>query len=418
MVLVAPVAAGIVRKFWPAQPPWIEGVPNLLILPALLLPNPGKRKLPPLIGTPIIALCIFTLVYALAAAAVSPFLGAAVVITRILPLGLVWLGYRAVRSSDDLVWLARRLVVVTFASTPAAAWTFFQGSEMLPSVFLPIETVLTTGKYWRSGVEMFSGLLTTPWILSHTAFAVAGISLAAIRKGSLPSVGRWLSLGYVLSLFLLYMSARRGLFFGALLATAMGSVLFTRGRRKTAFPLGLLIVLLFVLVQLDASSFVKSRYQSGSFESRGELFRDDPLSGRLDAVFVPLLFYWIDNAPFGSYLGAAGPEGWSTSPVGRSGESVEVGAAQLVAETGIMGLAVFVLCVVGAWIATLRVAMGAQHDAAHAVGVLFAFAVVLFITYLGKELLSLCNPSMGQYMFWTELGIAASLAAVRVSEPK
>jgi hypothetical protein len=133
------------------------------------------------------------------------------------------------------------------------------------------------------------------------------------------------------------------------------------------------------------------------------------LWNRFNDVFLEFWIFWFKEAPFGNYLGFAGPE---ANALGiRTHEAisgnVEVGAAQLMAETGLLGSLGFPLIIISMILAISSRARGTNVEGA--VLTLVMFMGSLFALYYMKEISILVGLWVATLTFWATPGICAAL---------
>lgn len=408
--LLAPAGAGLLRKVAPGQPAALEPAAIGMVLLAIAWLVTQRRMLPKWVRRPLLFWAYFQLLYALLAIAVDWRIGVAATLIRIAPMAMAPIAYAALRSSEDLressVWVAG----LAAAMVPFGLLVALFGQDAVPFFLQPIRALIELGRTNRSGVPGFAGVFSTFHVLGLSMMAVFYLALANVAQAEADRrpTTRWWVLALA-ALALVYLSTRRGAFLGA----AIGLVVYLLQRRR--IPRRWLVtagVVVLAAVALEFYGFAVDQGRLG--RSRSELllqaFSAVEIAFRVAEVFLPHFWMWLRLVPFGTFLGAAGPEGsamgWDILDRFTT-DLVEVGAAQLLLE---MGWAGGILMPVVVMLLMWRIHRQSRGLRCHrAVTLLATYQGAFFGLYYLKELSAMTTVSMAQLIFWAVPGIAAAL---------
>ena len=403
-VLLAPVAFSTVRKLVPGQPSFLEigGVFAVAGAGVWLL---TRRRMPPQwVTVPLLVWAYFQLVYAALAMQVDWRVGVLSTMTRIMPLLMAAVAYAGIRTLKDFDRIGRWATGVIIVMLPIALLAALFGNEALPEWLRPIEAL--GGKTVRGGFPAVAGIFSTQHVMGLSLLAIFFLALsnAAIAESVRRPSTRWLAAAAG-ALLLVYLSTRRA----ALMAAFVGLVVFVATRRRAAAVIIAVVGLVGVAVLLDQYGS-SAEWATGGFDRRTQLILAWDMRERLVGIFGRLFWLWLQEMPMGTFLGFAGPE--TTALVGkrlyaRTFTSVEVGGAQLLAETGLIGaLLLPVVVVVLAGQAFIRSRGLRCH---RAITMLVLFQATFFGIYYLKELTAMTGGSLAHLFFWAVPGIAAAL---------
>ena len=406
LVILAPAAAGLLRKFWPGQPVFIETLPIAAILMGFLWALPRARDFPSYIALPLAIWFGIQGIYTIPALMEHPVLGVASFMVRTIPLMMPIIAFAAIRSIKDLHSVALTLGVISLFALPVGLFAGIWGEDGLPYWLRSIETFSFGGSARRAGLPALSFIFSTPAVLSTTVGANAFLALAAIRSQELsPTWRRVLWIIAIGSLLLLFLSTRRGMF----LVGVVGFLsLFWGNRTKSklnAKTIVYAVLALIVFLLINSLGEIEDNFHT----SRLDFVISIDLWSRFNDIFLEFWLFWFRESPFGNYLGFAGPE---ANALGiRTHEAisgnVEVGAAQLMAEMGILGSLGLPLIIVGMGLALYGRARGTSVEGT--VLTLVAFMGAIFALYYLKEISILLGLWVGTLTFWSTPGICAAL---------
>lgn len=416
--LFSPVLFGLLRKFLPGQPSYIEALsvfPILLVI--LLLGGKIFPKGEPFKSVSFLLLLWVTLqiIFAFLSAFDDFRVGLVSIFTRVVPVFLAWISYYLIKTKKDFILVSKYLTGLSVILLPLGLLAAVVGNSALPLWLRPIDKIVELGRDFRSGVQSISLIFTSQWIFSVSLLAILFLGLSNLilayktRKSTL-----WWWFANMSSLLLLYLSTRRAMFIAGVVGFFF-MILFLnfQGRKKY------IQILVFAVLVISAISYIDQvGYLSGKSASiRTEWFfnvRELSLEDRINGVFFPIVKNWISISPFGNYLGFAGPESRAlgVSAYLKYSPVVEVGAALLVAEMGILGLVAFPLINLSIVIIIWKQAR--KTDIKFPIMMLLLFFVIYFVLFFTKELLDLANVSIGQFFYWSVIGLSSAL--VRVSQ--
>lgn len=405
IVILLAAVSGLARKYVPGQPSWVEVLPSLAVIAVYVsLRNPARGAPSWFLG-PLKLLVCFQLVYALLGVNENWKVSGIAVFTRLAPMLLVVVAYRAGKDPDCVRTNAKVLAYIVLAQVPGAVLTLLGQASRLPSAFLPIYSVIESGKASREGVVAYSGLFSTPWLAGTGVLACVYACLQGVQVEVSRLKRQLYWWGAASGLILLYVSTRRG-------ALVMGAMAFVvpllAGRRRAVRHLAMLAVLAILAFYLLSSEAAPTG--PGSYQSRMQFIEDVSATERITDVFLPIVEHWAEDRPWGSYLGCYGPEAvpllgsWRD----RGLYPIEVGAALLIAETGIFGAALYVALLASIWIGGW-LARDKKQNRSLAM-LLLGYQLCYFTLFFSKESLALSNVSLGQFMFWITLGLYGSVA--------
>lgn len=346
---------------------------------------------------PLLAWVVFQCVYLMLAAFYDIRVVPLAFLTRILPIAMAALAYVTCRGREDFTTLSRMLGLIMLGIVPVALFFLVFGNDRLPALLQPSEAYMETGKMMRQGVEKFAGPFPTPSVLANTCIAVVYFSMAGVTIRRNDPFFWTSALG---ALLVAYASGRRGAFYLAALAVPISLLTTRKGRGRVVVWAVLAFGALYIADRISVVEDV------GTYHTRSDLFLDADLGERLQGVFLPFTYHWAKTRPAGTFLGYAGREG-AVFRVGVKGTPVEVGAAQIAAEMGILGLILFPAVLGLLWLRILKRARGTP--AWQPVLMLVCFQAAYFVLYFTKELTSMLALSIGQLMFWAVPGLCAGL---------
>ncbi len=408
--LLAPAGAALLRKIAPGQPTFLEisGIAAVLAGGVWVLLR--RKRLPHWVLIPLLVWAYFQLVYAAFALAVDWRVGVAATVTRIAPMLMAGIAFAAIRNADDFRRAVHWVGVLAVAMVPIGLLVVAFGDDLLPLWLRPIMDLEALRRTERMGVLAVVGVFTTQSVMSMSMLAVTFLALAAAAlaeaEGRAP--GKWW-LFAASATALVFLSTRRGAFIAAVLG--VGAYVITREKVPTKLVLGGTAAV--------AAGIVAERL--GSLGTRWGVGRGDLLLDALDLtaqvpfrlyeIFGRLFIAWVLDAPFGNYLGFAGPEADALIGRARLEDNIvsvfEVGGAQLLAETGILGAILMPLIVVLLIWQMRRQSVGLRCHGA--INLLVFYQALFFALYYLKEESVMTGVSMGVLTFWAVPGIAAAL---------
>jgi hypothetical protein len=408
--LLAPAGAAVLRKVVPGQPTYLEIGGIIAVLGGGVWVVLRRKRLPHWVLIPLLVWAYFQLVYAAFAVSVDWRVAAAATLTRIAPMLMAGIAFASLRNGEDFRRAVFWLGSLAVAMVPIALMIVAFGDSILPFWLRPILALEELSRNERKGILAVSGVFTTQSVMAMSMLAVVFLALAAaaLAEAEDRPPGQWWVFA-TSATALVFLSTRRGAFLAAVLG--IGAYVLTREKVPTKLVLGgTAAVAGGILVERLGS--LGTRWGI----SRGDLLLDaldlsTQIPFRLYQVFGRLFIAWVLEAPFGTYLGFAGPEGDALVGRGRLADYIvsvfEVGGAQLLAEMGILG-AILMPVIVAILIWQIR-RQTVGLKCRRAVDLLLFYEILFFALYYLKEESVMTGVSMGQLTFWAVPGIAAAL---------
>ena len=193
------------------------------------------------------------------------------------------------------------------------------------------------------------------------------------------------------------------MFFLACAGLIFYSLAFARGYLRIG------VVLLFALAALYTNRWIDSSglLTGTDVEMRSDTVTTDlQLDTRIGGVFVPIVSYWMEEQPLGTFLGNGGAEAYAFGVVRDF--PVEVLAAVWVLEFGIAG-AVICSCamVIFLW-RTYKLSLKTLEPSMARILALFCFG--FFGLSFFKEASAFSQVFLGNLIFWSVPGIVAGIS--------
>jgi len=405
-VLLSPVAAALLRKFWPGQPVFIEAAPALTIILAFLWAMPKAKDFPAYIGVPLLIWFGIQVLYLIPTAMQFETLAASAVVVRLVPMMLPVIAFAAIRSPADFRLVSITLGVVALAALPVGIFAGFWSEDGLPYWLRSIDSFSFGGSELRAGLPAVSFVFSTPAVLSTTMGATAFLSIAAIKVRNTPtSLTILLSAVVISSLLLLLLSTRRGM----LIIGVIALFSFFWGRSNTKiFSVKIIfyaIVILGIFTLVNIYGF-SDEYNSSS---RFEFITSVDYERRINEVFLGIWSFWFDELPMGMGLGTAGPEvnALNISTHHSISTVVEVGIAQLQVEMGILGVIGFPVILIAMSYGLFS--RSKNTDVEGPVFTMIIFITSIFLLFYIKEKSILTGMWVIVMSFWAVPGICAAL---------
>ena len=406
VVLLSPVAAALLRKFWPGQPVFIEAAPALTIIWAFLWAVPKVKDFPAYIGVPLLIWFGIQVLYLIPTAMQFETLAASAMVVRLMPMALPVIAFAAIRSSSDFRSVSITMGIIALAALPVGIFAGFWSEEGLPFWLRSIDTFSFGGSQFRSGLPAVSFVFSTPAVLSTTMGATAFLSIAAIKvRNTSTSLTILLSAAAISSLLLLLLSTRRGMLIIGIIA--LFSFFWGRSNTKIlsgkVFLYAALILSIFALVNIYGFS---DDYHDAN---RFEFITSVDYERRINEVFLGIWSFWFDELPLGMGLGTSGPEvnALNISTHHSISTVVEVGIAQLQVEMGILGVVGFPAMLMA--IAYGLFSRSKNTDVEGPVFTMIIFTISIFLLFYIKEKSILTGMWVVVMSFWAVPGICAAL---------
>lgn len=414
MLLASTVLFPVVRKLLPGQPSYLE-VGSSAIVGILLLSNRAAiLRIKSILLYALGLYVLFELIYAVRSLTADWRIGAAAVASRILPtlaclLGAVYSASGAWQEVSEK--FSRLLVLLTFPAVLAALAT--GTSDILPVFLQPNKAMFELGRDQRSGVAAFAGPFSTQAVAAFSFLAVLAMlcggwgALILSKRGRLDQPGLRRGLFIIVCLAIIYATTRRGALYAGLLV-AMVAVIQVR------LSIGKKVLVLLASVGLMAVLYltreVGIRQDRDTVDRVTLMTSDIGLARRFTDIVFPIYTYWAQNYPWGSYLGALGPEGvafnGALAELSMSRQPVEIGLALIQAEKGYVGLVLFLTLygwlLVHTWRGIRRGIISPSEG---------VFCLVFLSSFLAKECTVMTAPYLHNLAFHLILGAGLGVAS-------
>lgn len=414
-VLIGPIVAGLVRKAIPGQPVFMEALPLVAVLLfiglGVLRIDVRRCGSPAMLVWVWVSLCAL---YALPALSISISLSfqAAVLGAGAPVIGIVFLQRPGPDDADLALKVIRLFVVVMVLQFPLGMYMLAFGNSALPEILRSNINEIEMGKDFRIGQPMLAGYFTTASVNSIATICALGMACSlSLRERAETRGFLWGSLALGL-LAVLWMTARRGAFFCGVIIIFLVVVqhVLKRGAGRTLFVSVLALAAGTTVLVLIPS------IQQLILGDRLVLVSGDGLavSGRFNDVFLRFLTIWVEKSPLGNFTGYASGAGKAFGVRDTEAEPAEVGAAMIVAEQGVLGLAVFTFVFLATLIFLIRrILNSGLYWCLPMVGVY----VVLFGLFYFKENSVLFPGLIGSLVFWTLPGVIATQTSPALRNP-
>ncbi len=413
LCFLSPVAAGLLRKFWPGQPSYVEVFALGPVMAAAVWAFHQHRRLPSDHKQALLFWAFIHEIYWIVALWADWRIAFAGAVLRLVPLFMATIAFAAIRDQEDLRKISKTICSLALILLPIGIIAVNRGNEILPFWLQPIERLKASSSYYRVGMEVISTIFTTQFTMSWSMVAILFLALTNLSLMKERAHFFWWWSVVLASTLMVFFSTRRA----ALLVCALGVVflvLKSQGyiKRRAVFGIILTFVMLFMFDQTSSSGMYTM------YNGRSDFFFELPIMRRLNNVFFDGLIFWLDALPFGSGLGMAGPEGSTFNsyifrignPYAVEGEylgTLETGSALLAAEMGIIGVIMMPCIILWMMYRIHKKARGLQCQ--KAVNILLFFQLNLFLTYYLKAFLILANIHLALFVFWAVPGICESL---------
>lgn len=410
-IVMQVVAAGV-RKYIPGQPNFIEPITSAIVTIYLIknTKRPFNRRIPKWLSEPILIFVFLEALYMLPSLYVDYRVSALAFFTRILPIGMFVVAYRVTRDTNVYIPSVKFLLWFSCALLPVTILFLIGGNSFLPKLFQPISAYSETGRDFRNGIEMYSAIFPTPSILANTMMVSTYFILSRVPYCKNFKRERLYWFGAISSLFIAYVSGRRGAFYMSMLAFTVAFIL--KGINKKWV---ILISVVGAMTFYFTDNMSVPKEVKNAYGSRSELMTDLDVKNRISNIFFGLTIRWAKVYPFGTFLGFGAREGQMFG-VQPEKFAVDVGAAMLVIETGIFGLLLFPFVLTILWVRIYRKSVRLQCGST--IKMLLSFHVAYFVLFYAKEISCLTSPSIAQILFWSTPGICAGLIKTELAENK
>lgn len=417
LCLVSPLISSIIRKLTPDQPNFIEVSSILLVAIIGMWSLTGIRILPKWISYPLLLWAGFQFLYALPSIQYDYRIGLSAIGTRILPMLMAQIAYFSIRSISDL---KKSTLWITYLAIPFLAislWVSIYGNISLPIILKPVFILMELGRDINKGqIYTASAIFSTPTVLGLFGFVV--VTLALMNYSLLLR-----NIHYLFSKFMMFFICTSGILLAYLggrrialyMSVAIIIIYIMRGR-KFYFTIAFVMITLLAFREIDNRTTIVGK----SIEKRsdiilksdsGDITFGETLKNRFYNVFLSLTLRHIEESWIGHFLGSRGQEAlvfgyWRY----RMDGAVEVGAAQLAYEMGMIGLILMPLVIVIVSIKIIKESRRLLYK--DAVIILITYFIIIFVDYYTKASPALTTNQIHHYLFWSVPGICASLIEI------
>lgn len=403
LILLGPIASGLLRKVAPGQPAAVEAAPSVIFailvsVGLLRFSRPSSQSLA------ILALFWFALYffYSIPAMAISPLLGVqAFLLASVGPvLALSTLNNNSAMDAQFALSAMKAFAIVIAGQFVIGLVMLQYGNAALPYIFRANLNEISIGKEFRIGQPMLAGYFTTAPVNSIVSLCAFGVACALfLRERSHKRALIWLVVA-ILIIAVVWMTARRGAFFACIiiaLITISVSLLKPRGAATWMILLpGIILVGLLGFSGTDRFDLLFG--DRIILLSAGGL----DLAMRFSEVFLRFLLFWMAEAPFGNYTGYASGVGKAFGVRDLETAAAEVGGAMIVAEHGIIGLFLFVAFVgVALWVMIQKTIASGENWLWPLIFTHFS----LFVIFFFKENSAMFPGFFGFLFFWALPGM-------------
>lgn len=415
LCLASPLIFSVIRKYLPGQPNYIE---VSSILTVFIIGNyvfTRGQKLPKWISSILLLWMLLQLLYLIPAFIVDYRIGFAAIATRIFPMFMALIAYNSIREVNDI---KRALAWISYLSVPfflASFYVAIRGMYGLPKLLLPIERIIQTNRYINKGlVYTGTAIFSTPTQLGYFGLISLFIILLlhSLDIKIVPFCKNFFSiiLG-TLSVLITLLSARRLVFYFSM--SLLISYLILRRKIKLIAILVIVLSFTYLLNQLaPVHSPIITKWSDIIFNPDYEgITYFQTLELRIKEPFLNNIIHALNDNYFGHFLGSRGQEaiafGYYLYGIDND---IEVGAAQLAHEMGILGLFCFPLMILLFVYKIYRKSIYSIYRLPLLLLILFFIAI--FLAYYLKSLQILSTNSMISYMFWAIPGICSRLLEI------
>jgi hypothetical protein len=400
-LILAPIFH-LLRKIWPGQPVFFMavGFPVVFIIILWAVITKQLASIPGWVKFPITIWIILQSFFLVLSLQHGVKLFSISFFVQIVPLFLPWLAYQSIISGSQLRELCSFYSLLAVFLLPFAIFTIIFGDTSLPPFLRAIDTMVERGLNYRAGLQAFSGIFSTQAGMSNTMMGTIYLIAFTIAYRQQKGASIYKEFFSLLSaVVLLYSSTRRGALFLSLPALLFLFLRIKSFRLKMFSFVGLFILGALVIV-LDKYSYSVQVDSRTAFVVTGDLWL------RINHIFLRLWGNALHLTPWGTCLGAGSQAGMV---VGIFPPDLEVGAAVVTHETGLIGVITLMICIAylirKEWQIASKMILWKQP-----VQLLVIFQLAYFIQWFCKERLAMGNFNFSYLLFWSVPGIIAGLA--------
>jgi hypothetical protein len=397
--LFAPVVLGFLRKFVPGQPSWVRAASLGVVFVVAMLSFRDSRRTPTWITGPLLLWAGLQLIYTVPAGLSYPLMLPLIMVVYFVPLLLTRVAYISVNDTEVLSKIALWFGYLGVVMLPLGLIVAIFGNDALPFWLGPTEAAIAQGLGNMRGQFPAPSLVeSAPVAFGHVMLAINILLLVGLelsqQRGE--KVGKWWLL-IALNLILNYLTGRRGIFLGSMIGVTYSLLRGKKYRFQKLVGVGLFALGVVLIDQYGSILW--------GLEGRSDIYETMEFQGRLQGIFWRFTSTWLDLAPFGNFVGYSSP--FSGIFGVRWPFVIEVGAASLVADMGILGLVVFPI-VTALLVAQLLLKSKGLRCRPAVIQLVIA-QLVIFVLYYFKAAAFLTICTTDHLLFWTMPGIGAAL---------
>jgi hypothetical protein len=404
------VIGSIIRKFVPGQPNFIEPLLNVMVISCVFLISmeykPWKTwPFPVWLRQPVFIWLLFLLIYLIPGFFVSlPMVGMVIAI-RCIPIAIMVVAYRSIRTNDDFKAIVLPLGYLVLLFLPLGCIVSFFGNEALPFYLRPIEKLTALGKDQKGGFDTLALIYNAEQTFAFSVLTIEYLCLAVMHYEKKRILLYWSFIGACI--VLLFISTQRGAFYAGLIGLFVHLIIQKGTKKKGTIAIFTLITI--GVLAVDKISAPETKYSH--YDNRAALMTNIDVENRINVIFLGIGSYWLKRNPFGTYIGFAGPEGKILGGEGAAADStVETGYAQLIAEMGVIGALLMPAIVI--FIVVTMIKKTNTMQCRQSVILLSTFMCSFFILFYMKAGILMTTMTMGQMGFWAAPGIGAALIKI------
>ena len=337
LLLMSPTLFDLIRKCVPGQPNYVvvAGTSFTLSVTLFFSMRFSNIKMPIITKTLLLLIFGVFFFYSLLGLYVSPFLPAIVFFTKLCPILLTIATFKLIQSLDDYKFLVYSTSAIPIILCPSAIISMAYGNNVLPFFLRPVDIIYEYGKNAREGgFDVCSSAFCSGEIMATSILGISILTLSLLINKA-EKQKPYLLISAVSSSILIFASTRRGALIEFLVLFCL-YVIYNKAFIKQ------LIIIIFCAFVFQSINHKITDDQKESIRKRSDfaVSSAERTPHRFNDVFVGFSLYWCKHTPWGTYLGFGGREA-SIVRAPIPNYPVETGAAQLISETGILGLLIW-----------------------------------------------------------------------------
>ncbi len=410
--LLSPIIGHLSRKVVPGNPVFLEGISIIPLFFIGVWALSQRRRLPKWVFTPLLLWAFIQMVYGLIGIIQSPMVAISAIGIRIVPMMMAPIAYVCIRTIDDLNKVFRILGVLVLILVPISIYVAIFGDSGLPMLLRPIAYIEGAGLNVLKGMYYTAtAVFSVPTQLGFFGFVVFALANLASTNERMRTNRFFIIAVLIGSFIVLFLSGRRILVY---FAAIFMFYRFIRGRRHIATLISLLIIIfsaLWLARRLPGTKEdVPDRLEYLTYPGSESENISGLISKRISFYFLEKTKEQLAVTPFGTYLGAYGPETRAfmlDRARGEKASAVETGGTFLIAEMGFIGLLGMLGLLLYFSSRCYRRARDSQNRTA--VEILILIFLALGMNFLLKDSMFIATNQLHTYFFWAIPGLCISL---------